>query len=145
MKERQTTVFVARDGTQFSVAAECKAYEADNLPTMLALATTAEMKAAFERQDTELADLLELAGDRIRRDRLAAGDRKRGRKGEADKPADGPSEPTADPVEAEGEKAFMAGFPGIIPDDLTPAEGQRWLTGWDRKSVARAQRTEVAA
>lgn len=146
MKERQAVQYIARDNTVFTVATECQAYERENLPKMLAGLAIAELTAAFAREDTELADLLEAAGDKIRRDRLAAGDRKRRRNGEAkaEGPAVNETMTREQDLELEGALAFRAGMPGVIPDDLSPADGQIWLAGWDKESLARAQ-TKVEA
>lgn len=157
MKELMTPTFIARDGTRFTTAAECKAYELDNLPKLLAEATAAEIKAAFAREDLEMADLIEQAGDRIRRDRLAAGDRKKARKGEGanSKAATAPEagdEPAGESItedelkrrmdlQLEGAKAFLAKFGPIPPDDLHPGDHQWWVDGYN----AEFERAQLAA
>lgn len=161
MRREIVTRYIARDAKPFDTEAECQAYERENAPRMLAGLTDAEVAAALSREDADLADLLEWVGDKIKRERIAAGDRKRpGRKGATEPVPTGQEEPLepapdsgpVDPdqllrmgLEVEGAKAFAAGFGGIAPDDLTPEQGQHWLTGWARASLARAQRTGAAA
>lgn len=102
MKRLMTPTYIARDKTPFTVEADCIAYERDNMPKILAGMSEAEVAAALDRSDPELADLIEYAGQRITALRRAAGDLKRARKngnGDITNPAD---EAGAAPGRADG-------------------------------------------
>lgn len=129
MKEHQVTRYIARDGQEFTTAGACRAHEFAKLPTLLAGLTEDQVEAALQREDVELADLMEEAGKQITQARLAAGDRRRRRKG------DGPA--LADP-ESRGAAAFIAGQPMGVPEDFKtdPAGAEGFRRGYSRACAA---------
>ena len=81
---KQLITYVAFDGEKFETADECKAYEANNFAVRLVGLTIEQVKDALSREDAELADAFEKAGNQIAKARRESGEFKRTRKGGAD-------------------------------------------------------------
>jgi hypothetical protein len=109
MKPITKTVFQARDGREFATEAECKAHERRTAGGALIGLTEAQIAAALDRTDAELADAIEAFAYEIGKRRKAAGQLKRTRKpkGEAP-PAPPPPPPAGDADGAAGEQRDAA-------------------------------------
>lgn len=117
MREQQRTVYVAFDGTEFPSASACREHERGKAHERLVGLTPEQIGAALDRSDPELAEALEIVGDRIKAARLAAGEYKRKRSAENGEPATEPQpQPSTPPADDEPE----------IPENLRrTAETQR--------------------
>jgi hypothetical protein len=89
---KTVTTFQAFDGTAFTDEAECRAYEAARPEMMLVALTSADIAAAIDRSNADLADAIEMLGARLARERRAGGELKRTRK------SNGAAEPTDEPA-----------------------------------------------
>lgn len=93
------TVFCTRDGQRFDTEAEARAHEREHFASMLVGLTAEQVAAALTREDRDLADALERAGDTIKDKRREAGDLKRRPKGETPPDQAAPSVESADVVD----------------------------------------------
>ena len=117
MREQTKTVFVAFDGSSFDTAAECRAYERDNIHLALVGLTVENIEAALSRDDLPLGDAIEAVAYRIRQTRVAAGDMKRERRKTAE------PEPAAEPAAAAEPGTPIPNSIAQEPDDTPdPAE-----------------------
>jgi hypothetical protein len=77
MKEVTKTVFVAFDETEYLTREECADYEANIWWRRLVGLTESDITAALARENAELADALEKAGQRIAQKRRESGELRR--------------------------------------------------------------------
>lgn len=77
MKEVQKIVYVSFDGKDWPTKTACRDHEHANLHLALAALKPEQIVAAIKREDAELADLIEAAGDQCRTARLKAGGHRR--------------------------------------------------------------------
>ena len=103
---RAVQLFEAFDGQRFETSEACKAHEAEHVESRLVGLTIAQVRAALDRSDPDLADVLELIGGRIGKARRESGEvrRKVATKPEAAAPAPAERPAPADETEAETEK-----------------------------------------
>lgn len=73
------TIYRTRDGQRFDSETEAKAYERENFAAMLVGLTPEQLAAALSREDRDLADALERAGDAVKKVRLDDGELRRKR------------------------------------------------------------------
>ena len=88
---KSITEYESFDGKRFSTAEECRAYEDQHFETRLTGLTLDEVRAALAREDTDLADAFEKAGNLIGRARREAGELRKTRR-----PKAAESEPATD-------------------------------------------------
>lgn len=69
MKEVQVTMFLAFDGQKFATAQQCRDYETESIHRRLVGLTEEQVINALNRDDADLADVLEQVGMKIRRER----------------------------------------------------------------------------
>jgi hypothetical protein len=77
VKEIQAKVYQAFDGKTFVSEAECADHEAKNWLMQFVGLTIEQVEAGIDRDNTDIADAFEKAGQRIARKRLADGERRR--------------------------------------------------------------------
>lgn len=93
MKPITKTVYQARDGKEFASEAECKAHERKTAGGALVGLTEAQIAAALDRTDVELADAIEAFAYEIGKRRKASGVLKRAPKAKGQTPAEPAQEP----------------------------------------------------
>ncbi len=79
---KQITQWEAFDGEIFKTEAECKRHEREHAGAQLVGLSPEQVQKALIREDTALADAIEVAAYQIRKARIASGERKRRRNGE---------------------------------------------------------------
>jgi hypothetical protein len=116
------TIYESFDGERFDSESACKSHERENAAKRLVGLAEAQIAAALDGTDPELADAIETLGKRIERARLDRGERKRkpsgnGAAGEA------AGETAREP---EGRPAYVVGSSEPVAHfrDAPPADGQ---------------------
>jgi hypothetical protein len=79
MKTEQRTVYVARDGQEFPTEGLCRAHERQTCGAALVGLSEAQIEAARNGEDPDLADAIEIFGAQLRKARQASGQLKRKR------------------------------------------------------------------
>ena len=132
--ERLVTFYVSFDGKNFISETECASYEEANAAVLCLVGLTLEqVLAAVDRRDTDLADAIEALGNKIARARREGGDSKRELSADA-KPELDPL--FRDPLYRRGFRAFRDDQSYIlIPEGMSHADGERWLSGWNAASL----------
>jgi hypothetical protein len=74
---KRTTDYEAHDGKRFATAEECRAHEKDLKIMLLRGLTTDQISDAIDRDNLELADAIEFAGNLVAEKRRADGELRR--------------------------------------------------------------------